>query len=441
MAASRTRRPLWCARAMAAVAVALALVLIAGATAPAPGAAYDVSVDPSAIPRIPCGTPEGELIDFWCGDWATDPPALSAQPQKAFPPFGTLRLERIAKAQSDLLRGRPFGDVKIDSTCGGPALYYAGTYEGGQVVACTADDDEALVGVYREEAPGDLRSGSFEIAIPRTARTFVGGLHQTLSGTPDNDWSGRCTGGWCATVVRPQSHTRCSGRRATIVGEVNPLGTNLVFGTPKDDVIVGTDEPDVIAGGAGNDLICGGDGRDVIIGNSGKDRLFGEGGDDVLRSSSAKRQIEVLDGGEGDDSMRGGFGIDVIHPGPGTDVVEGGGGRDAVEYSEVSAAVLVSLARGVATGRTIGRDRLIGIEGVVGSRFGDVLVGASGNDVLIGGPGDDSIRGMGGPDRLLGDLGDDLLDGGEGHDEAFGGHGVNRCRSVENRHDCERVLP
>ena len=243
MASSRTRRSRWRPRTIAGAAVTLVLH---SRRARARRGLRRVGGSVPAIPRIPCGTPEGQLVDFWCGDWATDPPTLQAQPQRAFAPLGALRLERISEEQAALLRGKPFGDVTITPNCGSEALHYAGIYEGGQVVACTADNDEALSGVYREEAPGDLRSGSFEISIPVTAHTFVGSLHQTLSGTPDNDWSGRCTGGWCATVVQTPRHLTCHGSRATIVGQVDPFETNVVFGTPRSDVIVGTGEADVI---------------------------------------------------------------------------------------------------------------------------------------------------------------------------------------------------
>ena len=39
---------------------------------------------------------------------------------------------------------------------------------------------------------------------------------------------------------------KCAGRPATVVGELDPFGRNVVFGTPRNDVIVGTGEDDLI---------------------------------------------------------------------------------------------------------------------------------------------------------------------------------------------------
>ena len=425
----------------AALLGALALALAVSAAAPDRSAAFDTSLDPSQIPRIPCGSQPIGVFDEWCGDWATDPPTLRSAPQKAFVTLGATRLERISEEEYlATAKRKPFGDATVDLDCADDALHYDGTYEGGQLLACTSGE-AALTGVYREDG-GDLRSGSFDISISQP-RAFTGVLHQTLSGTPDNDWTGRCVSGWCATAVRPAGRLRCEGRPATVLGEANPLGANLIFGTPKHDVIVGTDEPDVIAGGAGDDRICGGDGRDVIVGNSGKDRLFGEGGDDLLRSSSLPGETESLIGGGGADNLRGGSGRDVMDPGPGRDVLEGGGGRDVAFYRTAPGRVSVILSLGVATGRGVGGvDSLIGIEDVVGSQFDDRLVGDGRENLILGEGGDDLIFGRAGRDHLHGGGGDDQLIGGPGVDALSGGAEVHRdvCRSGEAHQGCERVL-
>ena len=85
-----------------------------------------------------------------------------------------------------------------------------------------------------------------------------------------------------------------------------------------------------------------------------------------------------------------------MDPGPGKDKVEGGGGRDGVDYSRAEARVSVHLGLGYAFGRTAALDRLISIEGAIGSRFADMLVGGDGRDELIGHRGDDTIRGLDG---------------------------------------------
>jgi RTX calcium-binding nonapeptide repeat (4 copies) len=440
--AAPTALPWWHPRPRLAATLlgAFALALAVGAATPDRSAAFNPGFEPSQIPRIPCGSPPAGLFDYWCGDWETDPPTRPSAPQAAFAPLGSVRLERIPEGFAEANQGKPFGDVTIQLSCPPEALYYAGTYEGGQIIACTGAREEQLAGFYRQDVgSGDLRSGSFEISTSGS-RAFGGVLHQTLSGTPDNDWAGRCISGWCATEVRGERRLRCNDDPATIVGKVDPFETNVILGTPGDDVIVGTDEADIILARGGNDLVCGGEGGDVIVGNAGVDHLDGEEGGDVLQSSSVRGETESLDGGAGADRIRGGSGTDVIRPGPGRDVVEGRRGRDFLAYSEVASRVRVNLALRRATGRAIGADRLRGIEAVLGSAFDDQLVGGDGDDYLSGGGGDDTIRGLGGTDLLLGGHDDDLLDGGEGKDQGIDGSGRTRCRSIEISRDCDLVL-
>ena len=99
---------------------------------------------------------------------------------------------------------------------------------------------------------------------------------------------------------------------------------------------------------------------------------------------------------------------------------------DTATYGGAVAGVRVSLRSGFASGGA-GFDRLLGIERVVGSRFGDrlkgdgaanLLRGGTGDDLLVGGGGDDWLIGKAGSDVLRGDGGDDILKGGNGADTA-----------------------
>jgi Ca2+-binding RTX toxin-like protein len=65
-----------------------------------------------------------------------------------------------------------------------------------------------------------------------------------------------------------------------------------------------------------------------------------------------------------------------------------------------------------------GTDRLLGIERVLGSRYGDqmtgdggfnALYGVDGNDTIVGGSGNDAIQGGDGADRLTGGIGADTF--------------------------------
>jgi uncharacterized delta-60 repeat protein len=66
------------------------------------------------------------------------------------------------------------------------------------------------------------------------------------------------------------SHTRCLGRRATIVGTRR---AETLTGTPGRDVIAALGGGDTVRGLGGDDLICGGPGRDHIFGGAGRDRV------------------------------------------------------------------------------------------------------------------------------------------------------------------------
>jgi Ca2+-binding RTX toxin-like protein len=219
---------------------------------------------------------------------------------------------------------------------------------------------------------------------------------------------------------------RCLGRAATIVGSdrddelvgtpgpdviVSGRGLDVVEGRGGDDRICSGGRPDFVRGGAGDDRIRAGGGGDTVIGGGGDDRLWGEAA-----------SVDALFGGRGNDRLFGGNGhFDSLIGGPDDDLLDGGPGQDLAEFFESPAPVHADLVEGTATGH--GSDRLVGIEGLVGSSFDDVLLGDDGSNLLVGEEGDDVIeaRGSGtlagrGADILDGTFGDDILDGGDGAD-------------------------
>lgn len=144
-------------------------------------------------------------------------------------------------------------------------------------------------------------------------------------------------------------------------------------------------------GSSGNDVLTGNIEDDLLIGKGGNDTLVGDVGDDTLM------------GGSGDDLM------------------EGLVGSDTASYRYSASAIRADLTTQSATGE--GVDTYIGIENVVGSRFGDRLIGAGDANRLSGGRGDDQINGLDGADTLLGGSGVDSLLGGAGSDNLIGGRG------------------
>jgi Ca2+-binding RTX toxin-like protein len=234
-------------------------------------------------------------------------------------------------------------------------------------------------------------------------------------------------------------------------------GADRLDGGADDDYLYGGTGNDRILGGAGNDLADGGLGRDRLDGGEGNDILSyadfnrrvavdlatgrtawgaagdrianfegaaGGAGNDILRGTDiVLRRITVISGGEnmlsggaGNDRLSGRGGNDLLIGGAGRDLIDGGTGNDIASYAGSDAGVTVSLATGRGSGGEARGDRLISIEGLTGSAFGDSLTGGTGDNQLIGGPGDDRLFGKGGNDLLIGGAGRDLLNGGSGND-------------------------
>jgi Ca2+-binding RTX toxin-like protein len=200
-----------------------------------------------------------------------------------------------------------------------------------------------------------------------------------------------------------------------------------VTGTPGDDTLIGTDDSDDIHGGAGNDVIQGGAGHDFLYGDDGDDIIYGGDGDRILGLPDFIRD------GPGNDIVYGGADEDYILASPGDDFYDGGTGvvygfadRDTVDYGSALTGISVDLTRtdfnvwsrdgGDASG--IGHDRLVNVEGIIGSAFADIMTGDASNNGFSGSGGNDLLYGADGDDILSGGAGDDLLDGGAGEDIA-----------------------
>lgn len=225
---------------------------------------------------------------------------------------------------------------------------------------------------------------------------------------------------------RPTGLRACLGETPTIVGTRR---ADEITGTARRDVIAGGDGDDRIESLAGDDVVCGGRGSDFIRAGRGDDDVAGGRAEDALagaagadRIRAGRGWVEALLGGAGDDRLRGGPGmLDSLVGGPGNDLMDGGNGLDTAEFWDSETGVRVDLRARSATGH--GEDRLVAIEGVVGSNSDDVIDGDGGSNRLVGQRGDDVIRayGSGGLTPASGDIlsggpGEDVLDGGEGPD-------------------------
>jgi Ca2+-binding RTX toxin-like protein len=221
---------------------------------------------------------------------------------------------------------------------------------------------------------------------------------------------------------------RCFGRMATIVGTNQDPGAPVdLHGTPGDDVIVGLKGWDLIDGLGGDDLICSGGGDDYVKAGKGNDKVKGAGGLDSLHGDrgndvlfGGKGPVDSILGGAGNDQLFGGLGSeDSLIGGPGDDAMDGGPGYDLAEFWDSPTGVEADLETGVASGH--GNDTIVSIEGLVGSRFDDVLNGDERSNMLQGAEGDDEIHARGSSidgsfDIIRSGVGEDLLDGGAGPD-------------------------
>ncbi|WP_162559404.1 calcium-binding protein [Microvirga sp. 17 mud 1-3] len=136
--------------------------------------------------------------------------------------------------------------------------------------------------------------------------------------------------------------------------------------------------------------------------------VYGEGGHDSLIGSSG---ADHLNGGDGNDWLDGGAGGDLL---------DGGAGWDVVSYLLSSTSgVVVNLTTNENSGAATG-DRLLNIELVEGTNYGDTITG-----VLREGGHGVELSGKGGNDYLIGKEGADRLYGGDDNDWMFGGQGAD----------------
>lgn len=259
----------------------------------------------------------------------------------------------------------------------------------------------------------------------------------------------------------------CFGKPATIVSD-----KGIVTGTDGRDVIVAP-RAGIVEAKGGNDRVCSGGFE--VYGGTGDDRILtGEGGQSIY-------------GGLGDDRVSSGPGRDLITDteGGGDDRYDGGSDRDTLRFSVeggsrgAKGGVVVDLEAGKSRGSR-GRDRVSGVDSLVGTfdsdvirgtpganvldgvrGSGDTILGREGDDVirgatrifgegggsgdppgddplLSGGTGDDVIVGGYGADRLAGGEGNDSLTGGAQDDRGDGGPGKDRCEGIEAARACER---
>ncbi|WP_203074160.1 beta strand repeat-containing protein [Falsiroseomonas ponticola] len=262
-----------------------------------------------------------------------------------------------------------------------------------------------------------------------------------------------------ADIITPTVAETAGG--VALPGGPATANADSISGLGGDDTIDGGDGNDTIIGGAGADSLVGGTGTNTlsyagstvgvainllagtasggdaegdvysgfirVMGGSGADTLTGDAGANTLEGADGN---DVLVGGDGNDVLLGGNGDDTFIGGAGSDLMNGGAGFDVIDYSASAAAVSVNIngtaiwSGGDAAGDRTNVTIIPGMEGVIGSAFGDSIIGnAFTASLLVGGEGNDSLRGSNNADTLNGGAGDDYLLGGNGNDIYIGGAG------------------
>jgi len=247
---------------------------------------------------------------------------------------------------------------------------------------------------------------------------------------------------------------------------------DTISGTNLDDILDGSDGADTLEGRNGNDALMGGNDADVLAGGLGADVLDGGDGSDTTSYLAATASVKVdlgnrsSGGGEaagdrfsavenvsgsqfadflvgddsanliwgndsadfimsaaGDDFLYGGDQSDILEGGIGSDYLDGGTGTDLASYGAAKSQMTANLGSASANTGDAQGDTYVSIEGIVGTRFDDVLVGNSADNQLYGVGGDDLLQGGAGNDYLSGGFDDDRLEGGAGDDQLSGGAG------------------
>jgi Ca2+-binding RTX toxin-like protein len=388
--------------------------------------------------------------------------------------YGNIRADRIWGGSGDDLIYGYDGNDWIDGGKGDDQIYGG---RGNDVIFGREDNDFLAGGEDDDQlwgGSGDdtIRSGQGSNQISGGPGIDLLDYDDVTAPLRLDLYRGVCTG-FGSSSVEYIENVRGGSGNDTIFGDG---GKNELRGNLGDDDITGGDGDDTLVGGPGNDDLYGDTGDDTLEGGDGDDTLAGGIGIDTADYSGIKanlildlfeakfvgagtdtlKDIENLIGGDGNDwivgdgannRLDGKSGFDTIIGGWGNDTIVGaqephlmnhkqlyGGGDndqrgefyfDVVDYSKYTdfykKGLYVSLREEKASPiePSLGNyggwfDLLSGFEGVVGSKYGDLLAGDQRDNRLLGGQGDDTLRGH---------EGNDTLDGGEGHDSYYWNRG------------------
>ncbi|MFI0845977.1 Ig-like domain-containing protein [Mesorhizobium sp. IMUNJ 23232] len=248
----------------------------------------------------------------------------------------------------------------------------------------------------------------------------------SFTSAPDFEIPGDVGGNNVYDVVVEVSDGTLTDSQAIAVTVTNVSGN--IPSDNNDNILIGTDEEDAINGLGGNDLLRGKLGKDAIDGGTGSDTvdysdktaavvltLNGSTNATAFVGGVAEdtvKNVENIIGGSGDDTLTGDGAANVLKGGAGKDTLDGGTGLDTVDYSDKTAAVVLTLNGSTNATATVGgvaEDTVRNIENVIGGSADDTLTGDGGANTLSGGNGNDLLTGGAGADALDGGAGSDRV--------------------------------
>ena len=230
------------------------------------------------------------------------------------------------------------------------------------------------------------------------------------------------------------------------------IGSLVLVGSSRKDVLVGGAGADQLSGLAGNDTLDGGLGADILIGGTGNDTYnvdntedqviedTAAGIDTVVAASSyvLTANVEKLTlsgslainatGNDLQNTLTGNAANNILDGGTGADTMVGGSGNDT--YYVDNTADLVAELSAAGTDTVLAAVSYVLLRHVENLTLLNSLTAlyATGNaehNTLTGNAENNTLTGFAGNDTLLGGNGNDLLYGGQGNDILNGGAGLD----------------
>jgi Ca2+-binding RTX toxin-like protein len=288
---------------------------------------------------------------------------------------------------------------------------FTGTGSTGDAAGDTLIDIETVIGsAFGDFLFGDASANALHGGLGRDTLQGRGGA-DTLDGGADIDAADYLFSA-AAVTVNLATGTGSGGDAAgdTFISIENLLGSDfadLLTGNAGSNFLDGRTGADTLRGGGGDDTYLVDNAGDVVQEDAGQgfdsvstfiNLTLGANVEGLVLAGAAttgtgNAEGNTLIGSELANILDGAGGADLIDGRAGADIMNGGEGIDTLAYERSSAAVLINLGNGQASGGDAQGDTFTGFENLLGSRFADALFGDGLANTINGGIGADSLFG------------------------------------------------